>query len=119
MAGRLYAEHGITVSSGALRRPGIPSLRSMLSLPHWRAKVSGANACSIGCATGVFRASATGARPSRSSHCERCGEVPVPDDELPVELPENLVPDGTGNPLAKTPSFYQCKCPRCGDTSAP
>jgi leucyl-tRNA synthetase len=47
-------------------------------------------------------------------HCEGCGDVPVPDDQLPVVLPENLVPDGTGNPLAKTPSFLNCKCPKCG-----
>jgi leucyl-tRNA synthetase len=31
-----------------------------------------------------------------------------------VRLPEDLVPDGSGNPLARTPSFYQCKCPGCG-----
>ena len=47
-------------------------------------------------------------------HCESCGEVPVPDDQLPVVLPEDLVPDGTGNPLAKTPAFYECTCPKCG-----
>jgi leucyl-tRNA synthetase len=47
-------------------------------------------------------------------HCDGCGDVPVPDDQLPVELPEDLVPDGTGNPLAKTPSFLNCTCPRCG-----
>ncbi|MDW8468118.1 MAG: leucine--tRNA ligase [Burkholderiales bacterium] len=47
-------------------------------------------------------------------HCDACGEVPVPDDELPVLLPENLVPDGTGNPLAKLASFYECTCPACG-----
>ncbi len=47
-------------------------------------------------------------------HCAACGDVPVPDDQLPVVLPENLVPDGTGNPLAKTPSFVNCACPRCG-----
>jgi leucyl-tRNA synthetase len=47
-------------------------------------------------------------------HCESCGDVPVPDDELPVKLPEDLVPDGTGNPLAKLPQFYQTKCPQCG-----
>ena len=40
--------------------------------------------------------------------------MPVPDDQLPVVLPEGLVPDGTGNPLAKLPSFYECKCPNCG-----
>ncbi len=47
-------------------------------------------------------------------HCDACGEVPVPDEELPVLLPENLVPDGSGNPLAKLPSFYECRCPACG-----
>jgi len=47
-------------------------------------------------------------------HCAACGDVPVPESELPVKLPENLVPDGTGNPLAKLPSFYDTKCPSCG-----
>ena len=47
-------------------------------------------------------------------HCDACGDVPVPDDQLPVELPENLVPDGTGNPLAKMPEFYETTCPSCG-----
>jgi leucyl-tRNA synthetase len=47
-------------------------------------------------------------------HCAACGEVPVPDSRLPVVLPENLVPDGSGNPLNKTPSFYACTCPKCG-----
>ncbi|HEY7729181.1 MAG TPA: leucine--tRNA ligase, partial [Candidatus Eisenbacteria bacterium] len=47
-------------------------------------------------------------------HCQACGDVPVPDDQLPVVLPENLVPDGTGNPLAKTPAFVNCACPKCG-----
>ncbi len=47
-------------------------------------------------------------------HCDVCGDVPVPDKDLPVVLPEDLVPDGTGNPLAKTPSFVNCKCPKCG-----
>jgi leucyl-tRNA synthetase len=47
-------------------------------------------------------------------HCASCGDVPVPDDELPVKLPEHLVPDGTGNPLAKLPSFFETRCPSCG-----
>ena len=47
-------------------------------------------------------------------HCAKCGDVPVPDDQLPVVLPEGLVPDGSGNPLAKLASFYECKCPNCG-----
>jgi leucyl-tRNA synthetase len=46
--------------------------------------------------------------------CTKCGDVGVPDAELPVVLPENLVSDGSGSPLAKTPSFYETQCPTCG-----
>ena len=47
-------------------------------------------------------------------HCPACGDVPVPDAELPVVLPEHLVPDGSGNPLAKMPAFRETACPACG-----
>jgi leucyl-tRNA synthetase len=47
-------------------------------------------------------------------HCPGCGDVPVPDDQLPVVLPEDCVPDGTGNPLNKRPDFVNCTCPTCG-----
>ncbi len=47
-------------------------------------------------------------------HCKACGDVPVPDHELPVVLPEDCVPDGSGNPLTKRADFVDCKCPRCG-----
>ena len=50
-------------------------------------------------------------------HCPNCGDVPVPDDHLPVVLPEDCVPDGTGNPLAKRPDFVDCQCPKCGTPS--
>ncbi len=46
--------------------------------------------------------------------CPKCGDVGVPDDQLPVKLPEDLVPDGSGSPLAKSRAFYECKCPKCG-----
>jgi leucyl-tRNA synthetase len=46
--------------------------------------------------------------------CPKCGDVAVPDDQLPVVLPDDLVPDGSGSPLAKTPSFFETKCPKCG-----
>ncbi|ASL27804.1 leucine--tRNA ligase [Azotobacter chroococcum] len=47
-------------------------------------------------------------------HCDSCGDVPVPEDQLPVVLPEDVVPDGSGSPLAKMPEFYECTCPKCG-----
>jgi len=47
-------------------------------------------------------------------HCPACGDVPVPEKDLPVVLPEDCVPDGTGNPLAKRRDFIETTCPRCG-----
>jgi leucyl-tRNA synthetase len=47
-------------------------------------------------------------------HCDACGVVPVPENDLPVVLPEDLVPDGSGNPLNKCESFLECACPKCG-----
>ncbi|MDO8314018.1 MAG: leucine--tRNA ligase [Rugosibacter sp.] len=47
-------------------------------------------------------------------HCDACGTVPVPGDQLPVKLPTDCVPDGSGNPLAKRADFVNCACPKCG-----
>ena len=47
-------------------------------------------------------------------HCPGCGTVPVPDQDLPVLLPVDLVPDGSGNPLLKDEKFLAVSCPRCG-----
>jgi leucyl-tRNA synthetase len=47
-------------------------------------------------------------------HCEGCGAVPVREEDLPIVLPEDLVPDGTGNPLNKDERFLACTCPKCG-----
>ncbi|MBV8666515.1 MAG: leucine--tRNA ligase [Burkholderiaceae bacterium] len=47
-------------------------------------------------------------------HCADCGTVPVPEKDLPVVLPEDCVPDGTGNPLNKHEKFLHVDCPSCG-----
>ncbi|MBD3810953.1 MAG: leucine--tRNA ligase [Betaproteobacteria bacterium] len=47
-------------------------------------------------------------------HCDTCGDVPVPAEQLPVVLPEDVVPDGSGNPLNKRADFVNCSCPKCG-----
>lgn len=47
-------------------------------------------------------------------NCDKCGQVPVPEEQLPVVLPTDVVPDGSGNPLNKMPEFYQTTCPCCG-----
>ncbi len=108
-----YGAHGVTVNSGefsgltfeaavnaiadALERRGLGRKRIQYRLRDW----------------GISRQRYWGC-PIPLIHCERCGEVPVPDEQLPVLLPEDLAPDGSGNPLNKTPAFYQCACPKCG-----
>ncbi len=108
-----YCEHGITVNSGefsglefqaavdaisaSLERRGLGKKRVQYRLRDW----------------GISRQRYWGC-PIPLIHCESCGEVPVPDEQLPVALPEDLVPDGSGNPLAKSAAFYQCTCPKCG-----
>lgn len=47
-------------------------------------------------------------------HCETCGDLPMPEEQLPVLLPENVIPDGSGSPLASMPEFYTTTCPKCG-----
>jgi leucyl-tRNA synthetase len=108
-----YGDYGITVNSGefsglefksaidsiaaALARKGLGAKRVQFRLRDW----------------GISRQRYWGC-PIPLIHCAKCGEVPVPDDQLPVVLPEDLVPDGSGNPLGKTASFWQCVCPSCG-----
>ncbi len=48
-------------------------------------------------------------------HCEHCGAVPVPDEDLPVTLPEDVeITPGGGSPLKRMPEFYRTTCPSCG-----
>jgi leucyl-tRNA synthetase len=48
-------------------------------------------------------------------HCESCGAIPVPEQDLPVVLPRDVEPTGEGNPLAELPEFVDVPCPRCGE----
>lgn len=47
-------------------------------------------------------------------NCAHCGAVPVPEDQLPVLLPEQVEFDGSGSPLKKMDSFIHTQCPKCG-----
>ena len=47
-------------------------------------------------------------------NCRDCGAVPVPDADLPVVLPEDVLVDGSGSPIKKMPGFYETTCPKCG-----
>ena len=52
--------------------------------------------------------------PIPAIHCEKCGLVPVPEKDLPVELPEDVEFDRPGNPLDRHPTWKHVTCPQCG-----
>ena len=112
-----YGEHGVLVESGAFT-----GLASAAAVDAIAAELAGK---ALGQKRVQFRLRDWGISRQRYwgcpipiIHCPACGDVPVPDKDLPVRLPEDLVPDGSGNPLGKTPSFFQCKCPKCGGRRA-
>ncbi|MBA1273491.1 leucine--tRNA ligase [Stutzerimonas azotifigens] len=108
-----YGEHGTLINSGdfdgldfqgafdamevALQKKGLGQARTQFRLRDW----------------GISRQRYWGC-PIPIVHCDACGDVPVPEDQLPVVLPEDVVPDGAGSPLARMPEFYECSCPKCG-----
>ncbi|WP_030129532.1 leucine--tRNA ligase [Pseudomonas sp. QTF5] len=108
-----YGEHGSLINSGefdgldfagafdaievALIKKNLGTSRTQFRLRDW----------------GISRQRYWGC-PIPIIHCDTCGDVPVPEDQLPVVLPEDVVPDGAGSPLARMPEFYECTCPKCG-----
>jgi len=108
-----YGEHGQLINSGefdgldfagafdaievALQKKSLGQARTQFRLRDW----------------GISRQRYWGC-PIPIIHCDACGDVPVPEDQLPVVLPEDVVPDGAGSPLARMPDFYTCTCPKCG-----
>ncbi|MPQ70890.1 MULTISPECIES: leucine--tRNA ligase [unclassified Pseudomonas] len=108
-----YGEHGSLINSGefdgldfagafdamevALIKKNLGASRTQFRLRDW----------------GISRQRYWGC-PIPIIHCDTCGDVPVPEDQLPVVLPEDVVPDGAGSPLARMPEFYECSCPKCG-----
>jgi leucyl-tRNA synthetase len=108
-----YGEHGTLINSGefdgldfpgafdaievALIKKNLGASRTQFRLRDW----------------GISRQRYWGC-PIPIIHCDACGDVPVPEDQLPVILPEDVVPDGAGSPLARMPEFYECSCPKCG-----
>jgi leucyl-tRNA synthetase len=108
-----YAEHGTLINSGKYDgltfQPAVDAIASDLA-----AKGLGRKRVQYRLRDwGISRQRYWGC-PIPIVHCPRCGDVPVPDAQLPVVLPEDCVPDGTGNPLNRRSDFVDTRCPKCG-----
>ncbi len=95
-------EEAVTSVATDLKKMGIGALKTTYRLRDW----------------GISRQRYWGT-PIPIIHCgdeqhPGCGAVPVPESDLPVVLPEDCVPDGSGNPLNKRTDFLNVSCPKCG-----
>jgi leucyl-tRNA synthetase len=108
-----YADHGVCVNSG--KYDGLDFERSVEAIAaDLKSKGLGDKQVTWRLRDwGVSRQRYWGC-PIPIVHCARCGDVPVPENQLPVVLPEDCVPDGSGNPLNKRADFLNTDCPKCG-----
>jgi leucyl-tRNA synthetase len=111
-----YVEHGVCINSGAY--DGLDYERAVDAI------AADLNAKGLGEKQVLYRLRDWGISRQRYwgcpipvVHCLKCGDVNVPDDQLPVVLPEDCVPDGSGNPLTKREDFVNTTCPKCGSAA--
>ncbi len=108
-----YAEDGVMINSGLLN--GLPvAAAKAKAIDLMEAKGVGTRAINYRLRDwGVSRQRYWGC-PIPIIHCDRCGAVPVPEQDLPVRLPEDVTFDKPGNPLDHHPTWKQVACPQCG-----
>ncbi|TXH04357.1 MAG: leucine--tRNA ligase [Nevskiaceae bacterium] len=108
-----YTEHGVCISSGEF--DGLDFDKAFAAIAaRLKAQERGRKRVNYRLRDwGVSRQRYWGC-PIPVVYCKTCDAVPVPEEQLPVVLPEGLMPDGAASPLTRTPSFYECACPKCG-----
>ena len=111
-----YEGRGILINSGEFS--GLESGKAIEAIADWLEKRGlGRRAVSYKMRDWVFSRQRYWGEPFPLIHCERCGVVPVPYEDLPVKLPylKSYEPTGTGeSPLAAVEEWVNVKCPRCG-----
>ena len=111
---RAYGEEGILTNSGPFS--GMSNLAAIEKITRYleERKIGGPSLHYRLRDWGVSRQRYWGC-PIPMIYCDKCGTIPVPEDQLPVRLPQDVVFDGLGSPLAKLESFYKVDCPQCGE----
>jgi leucyl-tRNA synthetase len=116
VASAAYVDYGIVVNSGEF--DGLDYRQAFDAIAE-RFESSGRGRRSVHYRLrdwGISRQRYWGA-PIPIVYCDSCGAVPVPEDHLPVILPEDIEFTGVGSPLKQMPEFYETECPRCGSAA--
>jgi leucyl-tRNA synthetase len=113
-----YAGDGVLINSGFLDGLSVKAAKEAmaehLAMTHVKGQAQGERRTEFRLRDwGISRQRYWGC-PIPMIHCEACGIVPVPEQDLPVKLPEDVSFDGAGNPLDRHPTWKHVACPKCG-----
>ncbi|NGQ94173.1 leucine--tRNA ligase [Brevibacillus sp. SYP-B805] len=108
-----FTEEGTLINSGSF--DGMPNREAIKAISaHLQQQGKGGPAVSYRLRDWLISRQRYWGAPIPMIYCDTCGVVPVPYDQLPVMLPEDVVIDGKRNPLTTSESFVHTTCPSCG-----
>jgi leucyl-tRNA synthetase len=111
---RSYTEEGIIVNSGEFN--GMNNKDAKKEMSAWLEKNNwGKRTVNFKLRDWLVSRQRYWGTPIPIIYCEKCGIVPVPEEDLPVLLPEDVEFSGEGNPMATSKEFNNVKCPKCGE----